>query len=469
MPTGFTLSDVNVYKLTSGSEDKIPVYVGTYDAGTKTIKGYSKVQGETLEVEYDSNNAIFKISGFNLDNKEKYVVEFTGTQVLLGKSFNGEPLTEIKNKSQVTYYEKSNGTTNSGTTNTGTTSNIANNDNSKANSVSRIERLSNEVETDVVHLYYQINKTIDSATADPSQSFLFKVSYFKNEADYLAAIGANGTANSSEAGTSSETDNNSDHTASDNVDFINLEEPDGNDDEKASADSTSASATTEAKAESVSYVRISCTTPVTKRAEDGTLTTIGYTGSQLVQCDRRGIYLIEEVTGLSATDYDLESVTAQTYDLTKIYNNTGTSSSGTTETSSGSGTAVNSETSSGTDTAVNSETSSGSGTAVNSETVDNTATEAAETQAASESEVTSSTVLYMHINSTDDYVTKNYVGTGKDAKTLPADFKYIPAVYTYDEKNLSDLTYHIVGFTNKPSKYAYLSSQAYISNNFNFK
>jgi hypothetical protein len=151
------------------------------------------------------------------------------------------------------------------------------------------------------------------------------------------------------------------------------------------------------------------------------VTTVGYTGSQLIQCDRRGIYVIEEVTGLSATDYDFKEVTAQIYDTSKLYENTSISSSGTTEASS------------------------------------------------SESKVTASTVLYMHINSTDDYVTKNYVGTGTYVKTLPTGFTYIPAVYTYDETNLTDLAYHTVGFTNTPSKYAYLSSQAYAVNKFAFQ
>jgi hypothetical protein len=72
----------------------------------------------------------------------------------------------------------------------------------------------------------------------------------------------------------------------------------------------------------------------------------------------------------------------------------------------------------------------------------------------------------MHTDYTDDYVEKNYFGT---YDKLPTGFTYIPAVYTYDETNLTDLAYHTVGFTNTPSKYAYLSSQAYAVNKFAFQ
>ncbi len=104
--------------------------------------------------------------------------------------------------------------------------------------VSYGEGTTNQVETDVTHLYLNIEKQIESE--DPYQTFIFKVEYYKE---------GNATAT-----------------------------PDG-----------------------ISYVNINCT--------EYDSTDDYYYGSRFIQTDRRGTYVITEVTDWSYTDYD-ESVEA---------------------------------------------------------------------------------------------------------------------------------------------------------------
>lgn len=109
--------------------------------------------------------------------------------------------------------------------------------------------MTNETETDVIHLYLKIEKSI--ATDDPSQSFLYKIERFE------------------------------------------------------SANSTNAIETF--------YTDLQCTEKVTDK--DGNVT---YTGSKIIQTDKRGIYKITEVSDWSDTDYDFDSVS--TVDVYKMLN-----------------------------------------------------------------------------------------------------------------------------------------------------
>ncbi len=99
--------------------------------------------------------------------------------------------------------------------------------------------VTNEVETDVTHLYLNIEKQIESE--DPYQTFIFKVEYYNEGAT------------------------------------VGTDDPDG-----------------------ISYVNINCT--------EYDNTDDYYYGSRFIQTDRRGTYVITEVTDWSFTDY--ESVTA---------------------------------------------------------------------------------------------------------------------------------------------------------------
>jgi uncharacterized repeat protein (TIGR01451 family) len=364
LPTGFTLQQVIINQL-----DKEGKITATW-SGEVVDSGLTADTDVTLEkLKLTADSKKIEISGFDVKDSECYEIEFTGEQQLLGSTVNSETLEEIKNKAQVTYYEESQ------------TNASSSEKNSKANSVTRIERLSNQVETDVVHLYYEIDKKVESDICDPSQSYLFKVSYYKNQAALDAA--------------------------------------------------------TETPSTDVSYVSIRCTTQETEKDADGKETKV-YTGSQLIQLDRRGYYVIEEVTDWSKTDYDFVEVVGQTYEPASTVSSENTASTDTSE-----NTASTDASESATLTAASENT-----------TADGTSNQTGEVDTSSDTG-NASTILKMHIDETDSI----------DAAKL----KYIPAVYTYVETGLIDLQYHTVSFTNKPSQYAYLSGQAYAKNAFKFK
>lgn len=118
-----------------------------------------------LTVVYDADGeaSYFSVKNLNFDNKdERYRIVFSGTQVLLGN----EGITEISNKASITF-----------------TKFLAEGGNIQSdrqgNSISKVERITNEVATDVTHLYLKVQKEI--AAEDFGQSFLFKVTYFENE------------------------------------------------------------------------------------------------------------------------------------------------------------------------------------------------------------------------------------------------------------------------------------------------
>lgn len=205
---GFTYNTdigIKLYKKTgedpdTGEEEYEEVNVGdTYDIG--------------LSVETDK----FTLSGFNLAEGDKYKVVFSGTQKTLG--IEDGCVNEIKNVSRISYKK---------TMADGTTEEYA-------NAITKTERMTNQVETDVTWLYLNIEKII--STDDTEQSFLMQIAYYEDESDA---------------------------------------EPD------------------------IYYTRINCTEDVLNDAGS----TIGYKGNQIVQCGRRGIYVVTEITDWSDTDYD---------------------------------------------------------------------------------------------------------------------------------------------------------------------
>ncbi len=447
MPTGFKLETVTV------SRNGTKVYYGevgadgtlneTVDKSALTTDNYSgtdstittdsnsssssntsqdnSLVSDELAITYDSSKSDFVISGLSVGEGDSYEIVFSGYQILLGKEYPvqnsaSKVLDEIKNKSTITYEESetvevkdANGNVvKDDDGNPKTTTNY----NTKGNSVTRIERLSNTVETDVIHLYYEIDKKIESEVSDLSQSFLFKVTYYKNQAELDAAKSEEDSAYLEENVITEDTSENTDANFTEGI-TVNEDvesKVEVSENTEAGTDNSNTIATEESE-ENVSYVRISCDTKSTVTKSDGTQATV-WTGSQLIQCDKRGIYVIEELTDWSSTDYDFAEI-------------------------------INNQTDTNNDSAGNS----------SAEASQNTdSSEAAENSDKSEeAETIKSTVLKMYIDSTDYYDSPN---------------AYTLAIPTQVETYLSDLTNHTVTFINSPSDYAYLSSQAYIENNF---
>ena len=176
-----------------------------------------------VDIEYDTD-ADSKKTGFSIRNKDgqepaivlsesnEYKVVFKGTATPLTDSSQ-----EIRNKATVTYSEKGEGEV--------------------------AERLTNQTETDVTHLYVDIDKIIPES--DPAQTFLFKIERFDKD------------------------------------DMSDTPE--------------------------ISYTKINCTT---KQTEDN------YTGSRLLQLDKRGYYRITEVDDWSNSDYLFDEITCT--DISKV-------------------------------------------------------------------------------------------------------------------------------------------------------
>ena len=186
-----------------------------------------------VDIEYDTD-ADSKKTGFSIRNKDgqepaivlsesnEYKVVFKGTATPLTDSSQ-----EIRNKATVTYSEKGEGE-------------VAQ---TKATAISIVERLTNQTETDVTHLYVDIDKIIPES--DPAQTFLFKIERFDKD------------------------------------DMSDTPE--------------------------ISYTKINCTT---KQTEDN------YTGSRLLQLDKRGYYRITEVDDWSNSDYLFDEITCT--DISKV-------------------------------------------------------------------------------------------------------------------------------------------------------
>ncbi len=221
----------------------------------------------------DTDENITGFTVYNLNFGTAYAISYTGTSEILDTEES------IQNQVTLNYtYEES----------SGSSAATAYTNNSYLGQV-----VTNQVETDVTHLYIDLEKTIlaysykadtsdtssDTSTlipdisewdddGDTSQTFLFKVEYYSEENDTY-------------------------------------------EDESAEPDS-------------ISYVDINCTegttTTVTSSMDiegattGSTVTT--YTGSQMLQLDKRGTYVITELTDWSNTDYDFVSSKAS------ILNNT---------------------------------------------------------------------------------------------------------------------------------------------------
>lgn len=202
-------------------EDSVKVYNTSEEDITNNVK---------IEYTNDENN---KKTSFTIKNKNdeapaivlsesnEYKVVFKGTATPLTDSSQ-----EIRNKATVTYSEKGDGE-------------FAQ---TKATAISIVERLTNKTETDVTHLYVDIDKIIPES--DPAQTFLFKIERFDKD------------------------------------DMSNTPE--------------------------ISYTKINCT----KQTEDN------YTGSRLLQLDKRGYYRITEVDDWSNSDYLFDKITYT--DISKV-------------------------------------------------------------------------------------------------------------------------------------------------------
>ena len=203
----------------------------TYDAASgisiKKVLETNESEDITNKVEIDiKKDANDKAIGIEIKNKKgeseinlasgiTYQVQFHGTAPQLTN-----PSDEIRNKATVTYSEKGEGE-------------VAQ---TKATAISIVERLTNQTETDVTHLYVDIDKIIPES--DPAQTFLFKIERFDKD------------------------------------DMSDTPE--------------------------ISYTKINCTT---KQTEDN------YTGSRLLQLDKRGYYRITEVDDWSNSDYLFDEIT----------------------------------------------------------------------------------------------------------------------------------------------------------------
>ena len=139
-------------------EDSVKVYNTSEEDITNNVK---------IEYTNDENNkkTSFTIKNKNdeapaivLEQNKTYQVKFKGTATPLTDSSQ-----EIRNKATVTYSEKGEGE-------------VAQ---TKATAISIVERLTNQTETDVTHLYLSIVKEISED--DPSQTFLFKIERFDDD------------------------------------------------------------------------------------------------------------------------------------------------------------------------------------------------------------------------------------------------------------------------------------------------
>jgi uncharacterized repeat protein (TIGR01451 family) len=226
-----------------------------------------------IETDFNSTDKKFTISGFELNPNTEYKVTFKGKRV--------EPTEEnptVTDEATIIYYrDKVNSTDTSGNTTEGAenseVSSTATETSSTllGNKISKTTSLTNQVETDITHLYLNVEKTI--AVDDPSQTFLFRIDRY---------------------------------------------------------DSSTATTPTDTY-----YTQVQCTTEVTtKNAETGKEEVTGYSGSQLVQVDKRGYYTVTEVTDWSSTDYDfgLSSYTDVT-DTATAFDSTETSANGSVSTS----------------------------------------------------------------------------------------------------------------------------------------
>jgi uncharacterized repeat protein (TIGR01451 family) len=267
-PDGFTLDEdygIKLFKYETVTDSETGEVTKTYNEKANLIKsvidgeaGEETSTADSSEITLVKKNGSFTISGFDISDKDaEYVVVFKGTQVKLGDEYTDSSgtkstLTEIRNKASILYMQNKTGSdtsTGSSTNNSGTTTST--NSVSKANSIEKVERFTNTVETDVTHLYLKVEKNAYtdaySDGADTAQTFLFRIDYYADQDAYSKG------------------------NVSDTIYT------------KINVDNSNAITTTDS---------------------EGTETTIGYSGDSTIQMDKRGIYVVSELSDWSATDYN---------------------------------------------------------------------------------------------------------------------------------------------------------------------
>lgn len=226
--------------MTGAEYEQYMLYYNLPDGFTMAENGLTvKNATDGSDVSYTPTTGGIIISGQDLTGE--YTMTITGTQYLLGSSLTetevggtvgtGDSVIKditIKLSAYYYIYDSEGGNT------------LV-----KYEKTSKLsELLTNEVETDVTHLYLNVEKTIEEE--DASQSFLFRIEQYESETAYRAGNEPLGTW----------------------------------------------------------YTALQCTDEVTNTSG----TVIGYKGNQIVQVENRGYYVVTEATDWSATDYDFDKV-----------------------------------------------------------------------------------------------------------------------------------------------------------------
>lgn len=170
---GFTLSEgtgmISLIRVSDGETIVTGVLDQNGNFSSSNTSTNDKEKNIAISISKDNTGKYtsFTISGLNLSEGDEYKVVFSGTQQKLGTS----DITQITNRSEITYQKTS-------TTTTGTTETTQ-----YGNSVEKTEVITNQVETDVTWHYINIEKQID--VNDPSQSFLIKISYYGDDSSLI--------------------------------------------------------------------------------------------------------------------------------------------------------------------------------------------------------------------------------------------------------------------------------------------
>lgn len=154
LPEGFEFREGSVIELIRIGQD-----------GTEQEKETYSVSGSDSIINTALNS--FTIENFSFDAENTYLVRFTGSYIAPTTD-----MPEVVNKAEISYNKVTNDEDGNEETQ------------GKANSITKVFRLSNQVETDVVHLYLEAEKTIE--VNDPSQTFLFRINRYESEAAYTA-------------------------------------------------------------------------------------------------------------------------------------------------------------------------------------------------------------------------------------------------------------------------------------------
>lgn len=248
-PKGFTYDrakEIMLYKLTY-DEDKKEVLTKVAKLSEDGEAVYYDENGDITDtgqqdilIQMKDGTIVIKID--EMTASDIYRVEFYGTQQSLG--YGEQNVQEIETTAKIVYTAENNDTESV----------------LLGSSVTKTERITNQVETDVTHLYLNVEKTIEAY--DPFQTFLFRIDRYADE-----------------------------DTAQD----------------------------TNAQPLETYYTQLNCT----QKTEDGSAG-YAYQGSRIVQVDKRGYYVVTEVTGWSGTDYEFGNVSAA--DVSAYWDSEGTRS-----------------------------------------------------------------------------------------------------------------------------------------------